>query len=455
MLPNVRFAARFVLLCLVALVLLAEVGRAQTEGGEGDDTRGGETVPFLDVVEVDGPIDAPMRDFLDDALDRVQADKRVAALLLRIDTPGTLDEDSFALAERIRDSRVPVIAWVGRESGSALARGGGLLLVAAAHLVAVSPEAKLGPLSPEDLKTGAPTGVAEASRQFEALVPPTRDAAAYVELTSATIDADTALETGVADFEAPFLGAVLAGADGKSAVLATGEVVPLDLTAEAQVEGERTAPPAMVTRFFKLQGVPGFLHKIDTPTYAYVLLVIGLAALVFEYFASSIGIAGGVGGLLLLASFQAMGALPVNWWAVVLMVVAVLLMAWDVQISNLGVLTVVGVVLAIIASIFFTYAADFGVRWWVAGLCLLGLVLFYAVAMTTVVRTRFSTPTIGRDSLLGARGEAASELDPEGLVRIEGATWKARSHRGRITKGRGVTVRAVDGLVLEVDPESD
>lgn len=452
MLPNVRFVARLGLLCLAGLLFFSGVGRAQPEGGEGDDTSGAD-VPLLDVVEVDGPIDAPMREFLGEALDRAQADPRVAALLLRIDTPGALDEDSFALAEQIRDSRVPVIVWVGRESGGAEARGGGLLLVAAAHLVAVSPEATLGPLSPEDLKADTPTSTAEALQQFEALVPRTREAAAYAELTSTSIDADTALETGVADFEAPFFGAVLAGADGKSAVLATGEVVPLELTTEEVIEGERTAPPAVVTRFQKLQGISGFLHKINTPTYAYVLLMIGLAALVFEYFASSIGIAGGVGGLLLLASFQAIGALPVNWWAVALIAVAFLLMAWDVQLSNLGVLTIAGAALAVLGSVFFTYATDFGVRWWVAGLCLLGLVLFYGVAMTTVVRTRFSTPTIGRESLLGARGEATSDLDPEGLVTIEGATWKARSHRGRIPRGEGVTVRTVDGLVLEVDSE--
>jgi membrane-bound serine protease (ClpP class) len=280
-------------------------------------------------------------------------------------------------------------------------------------------------------------------------------------LTDATVLATDAVESDVADFEATFLGEVLVGADGLSAVLSDGEAVRLDLVSEEEApEGEVTdgprvqQVPVVVTRFRKLQGIPGFLHKINTPTYAYVLLIIGLAAIVFEFFASSIGIAGGLGALCALASFQGMGALPVNWWAVALIGIGILFMAFDVQLSNLGVLTITGTVLAVVGSLFFTYVSDYRVRWWAVALCLLGLVLFYAIAMTTVVRTRFSTPTIGREALVGATGETASVLNPVGLVTIEGATWKARAHRGRIQSGLPVTVRAIDGLVLEVDAKA-
>lgn len=451
-----RLVRLFLLVALVFLVVDSfAADRGLGQAGESDselEEMEASDFPFLDVVEVDGPIDSLVRDFLEDALEEANADERVAGVLLRVDTPGSLDQEGFALAEKIRDSRVPVIVWVGRESGRAQARGAGLLLVAAAHLVGVSPDAELGPLSPEDLKRNEPVDQAGAEAQFEELVPRNKEASDFSGLVDKSVGGDEALELGVADFEAPFLGAVLAGADGRSAVLSTGEVVQLDLTTEETVEGELQAPPVVITRFRKLQGVPGFLHKINTPTYAYVLLVIGLAAIVFEYFASSIGIAGGLGALCLLASFEAMGVLPVNWWAVALIAAAVLLMSVDVQISNLGVLTIAGTAFAVVGSVFFTYVGDYRVRWWVLLLCLVGLVLFYAIAMTTVVRTRFSTPTIGREALVGAQGETASELDPDGLVTISGATWKARAHRGRIALGQPVTVRAVDGLVLEVDP---
>ena len=64
--------------------------------------------------------------------------------------------------------------------------------------------------------------------------------------------------------------------------------------------------------------------------------------------------------------------------------------------------------------------------------------------MPTVARSRFSTQTIGRESLIGRPGVAASDLTPDGEVEIDGATWRATSHReAGITKGDPVTVLGV------------
>jgi len=75
--------------------------------------------------------------------------------------------------------------------------------------------------------------------------------------------------------------------------------------------------------------------------------------------------------------------------------------------------------------------------------------------MPAMVRSRFSTPTIGRQSLIGRMGVAESGVDPEGTVRVDGAPWRARTNRATpIPAGELVRVVAIDGLLLEVEPET-
>ena len=83
-----------------------------------------------------------------------------------------------------------------------------------------------------------------------------------------------------------------------------------------------------------------------------------------------------------------------------------------------------------------------------------GTALFMLGAMTAVVRSRFSTPTVGREGMLGELGEAEVDVNPDGVVLISGARWRARTNRATpIPAGDPVRVVAVEGLVLEVEPE--
>ena len=71
-----------------------------------------------------------------------------------------------------------------------------------------------------------------------------------------------------------------------------------------------------------------------------------------------------------------------------------------------------------------------------------------------MVRGRFATAVIRRDSMVGETGEAASAIDADGTVRLRGALWQARLHTpGRVEAGTSVRVVAIDGVVLEVEPE--
>jgi membrane-bound serine protease (ClpP class) len=90
---------------------------------------------------------------------------------------------------------------------------------------------------------------------------------------------------------------------------------------------------------------------------------------------------------------------------------------------------------------------------WAVLLTVLGIMLFYLFAMTTIVRSRFGTPTIGRTHLIGKTGLAESRLDPDGIVVIDGAKWRARAHRAAaVDAGSTIEVLAVEGVTLQVTP---
>ena len=69
-----------------------------------------------------------------------------------------------------------------------------------------------------------------------------------------------------------------------------------------------------------------------------------------------------------------------------------------------------------------------------------GLALTFIVGMPSMTRTRFATPTIGREWMIGAQGVALEELAPGGTVRVHEGSWRA------------VNVVAIDGITLEVEP---
>lgn len=94
------------------------------------------------------------------------------------------------------------------------------------------------------------------------------------------------------------------------------------------------------------------------------------------------------------------------------------------------------------------------VYWWVIAIVVLSTIAFFVGAMPVAVRSRFSTPTIGREELVGEMGEAAVDISPDGVVILRGARWRARTNRATpITAGAAIRVVEVDGLVLEVEPD--
>ncbi len=397
------------------------------------------------VAKVDGSIDRTVAGYLVDSL--AEGERTGAAVVIQLDSAGTLDQPAVELAERLFRSRVPVIVWVG--PAPAKAQGAALLFLYASSLAAVAPGVGVGPLQPVDLvdATNATLPNVAALQRMALGWAEARGRLAPAFPTS-VVPAQEALDGHIAQEFAPSLPDLLSKIDGSTVQTAGGLV-----TLHTKIAQSPTQQPVDV-RFTELGPFDRVLHAVASPAAIYLLLVLGLAGLAFELTQAGFGFAGFAGlGMLALAVYG-LTVVPASWPGIGLLVAGVVLLCADVLLHRLGVLTVAGVVAFLVGSFmsFRGVAPAIGISPWLIGLLAVGSVLYYGFALTVAQRSRERIATTQR-GLVGLLGETRGELKPEGPVYVKGTLWRGRSNDGPIPPGTRVRVRGVDGLVLRVEPD--
>jgi membrane-bound serine protease (ClpP class) len=428
----------FVILFSVALSWAAAAGASEAAQSP---------EPHMDVVQVQGAIDPVVARLIKDSIERAQTNG-ATLVILQVDSHGALDTDPVALVDAVYASKVPVAVWIG--PGKSAARGAAAGLAAAASFSAAAPNARLGPAQPFRLDSGARVSYSRVSTD------PARDGRITRRLDGLAdqrLSGAKAAEAGLVDAVAPTLGDLIIALNGKGVPTAAGSV---RLTTARQVDtkdGPRQTVDQPV-RFIKPGTFENVQHSLTSPSVVFLLLIVGLGLMVFEFFTMGIGLAGATGALSVAGALYGASHLPVTWWALGLLVISTFGFAVDVQAGHQGFWTGIGVV-GLLAGAFMLFGGSsaLDVPLWLVALMVVGQIVFMLGGMTVAVRNRFSIPTVGRDSMIGELGEARTELNPDGVVTVRGAPWRARTYRGRpVSPGGAVRVVAVDRLVLEVEP---
>jgi membrane-bound serine protease (ClpP class) len=425
-----RRAVPLLLLC-AGLVLPASAAGAQDD-------------PTVLVVKVDGSIDRTVASYLLGSIE--DAERSGSTLVLQLDSAGTLDEDAIVLAERIHDASVPVIVWVG--PAPAKAAGAGLLFLYAASLGAVAPGAGIGPLEPLDL-AGAEPSVSRA--QLEALASgwaEERGRETPLSFPDRPIPARGALDAHIASVAAVSMPGLLAAIDGRTVGTAGGEV-----TLRTRIATTEDEEPVIV-RFTDLGPIERVLHAAASPTWIYVLLVLGLAGLAFEATQSGFGFAG-FGGLGLLAlAIYGLTVVPFSPLGLASLLLGIGLLSLDVRLRRLGLLTVAGMLAFVAGSltVFRGVSDAIDVSPWLIGASAVAALLYWGFGLTVAVQSRDRLSSTQR-GLVGLVGEARGDLRPDGPVFVKGALWRGRSADGPIPAGTRIRVRGVDGLILRVEAD--
>ncbi len=410
----------------VSLIAVLLVGWFMPVGAQENTNTGGEAPPTVenptfDVVEISGLIDEFVVDFIEDTIAEAEA-AGSGGVVFQVNSRGHVvsDERLTEVAQSIVDSPVPVYAWVGPSGASA--QGGAAQLVAVAEELSVAVGARLG-------NTGELIFPGLVSDEFLDVA----DA-----LVEGTVDEETVIELGLATRDSPTLVFFVLDLPGfASTVDSSG--------------GPAVRVPDSQVRFAKLPLIDGWLHSLASPAMAYLLFLIGAGLLIFELYTAGVGIAGVIGAGCFVLGCSGFDVLPARNWAIALLVAAMLGYAIDVQVGVPRVWSWIATICLVVGSVFLY--EGLAISWITLLVGIVGVALAMVSGMPAMIRTRFGTPTIGREWMVGKLAEATEDIKKEGIVDVDGAPWRARVNRTTpVSAGDQVRIVAIEGLYLEIEP---
>ena len=381
--------------------------------------------PGIDVIDVSGPLDRSALEFMRHSI-QAAADRGQVLAVLQINSRAVLDQEALGdLLATIESPPLPLALWVG--PAPAVAFGGAAVIVSEAEHAAVAPGSEVGLLLP--------------------VVAGEDNLASWLGDLPGLLDEPVPAEESGLDLQ-PSIRQYLQDLDGETFQTAAGPVVVETLVPFEEGVTLRTVTfrqPGLGTMFFRLAA---------TPEAAFFFLVVGLTIVSFEFYAIGPGVAAGVAGVSLLLAGWGFLNLPVRPWALGLAVLGWAILTTAYQKGGVLSLTVLGAVMLQLSGTFYVAGSgQIDARWYLVLPSVLGVLFFFLLAMPTVQRARFSTQTIGREGLIGERGVTVAVFDPDGVVEVRGARWRATAHReAGLAPGSEVLVSGVDGLFLEVEP---
>ena len=417
---------------VLASVVLVGVALAQ-EGG---------TDPIV-IVEIDGPMDQRVIDYVRDALEGEVAH----AFILKIDSPGVSSGDLGPLFQTMSTLPAPVISWIGPTPATAF--GGAAYIANNADIRTAAPGAEVGYLKPAVHKgDDEPPTVRQDDDPDRFLEVETElsDTIRVVSIESPTID-------GFVDRVEPALGQLILSLDGE-VVERAGQTFELSTASVESIDGVERPVAIRSVKFIKTGLLDRFLRLGARPETAFLFLLVGLSFAVFEFYAAGGGLMAFVASISLMISGYGLATLPIWWPAVAMVLAGVGLLVWGFGQNRTDWRTVAGSGLLVAAgALFTTTRPQYPPAMWMVLVAVAASVTFIWYSLTTVVRGRFATPTVGREDLLGRRCLAVTDLVPDGVVMMDGERWSATADRGvEIHAGAPTEVVGLTGLVLEVDP---
>ncbi|CAG4882469.1 Putative membrane-bound ClpP-class protease associated with aq_911 [Georgfuchsia toluolica] len=261
-------------------------------------------------------------------------------------------------------------------------------------------------------------------------------------LDAASLSAAEALKLNVINLIAADVPDLLKQLNGRK-IVAAGREHKLD-TGSATVE---TLAQDWRTRFLSI---------ITEPSIAYILLLVGLYAIVFELTNPGLMLPGVAGTICILIALYAFHLLPVNYAGLALIVLGIGFMVAEVFFPVYGSLAIGGVIAFVIGSVILidTDAVAHGIPWGLIGGFAAASLGLLATMVGMALKARRLPVVSGREELIGSIGEVVEDCAGNGWARIHGEVWRIRSHVPLKADQRVRVVRMLD-LVLEVVPESD
>jgi membrane-bound serine protease (ClpP class) len=430
----------FLLLTLILLLLPVSIGStvsAQTEE------------PLVILLTGDGAISPAMSEYLSRGI-RTAENRNADMIIFQLNTPGGAVVTMNEMTQTILASPIPVIIYVSPRG--AMAASAGTIITLAGHAAAMAPDTMIGAASPVGGE-GEDLGETMAAKEKNALRATVRslaehrgpEAIALAEDTienAAAVSASEALEVGLIDFIARDVDELLEFLDDFQVKV---NDVPITLeTTNAQIDDLR---PTLIETL---------LLMLTNPNIVFLLITIGVQAILIELSSPGGWIAGFIGIVSLALATYGLGILPVNWFGLVFLITAFVLFILDIKAPTHGALTAAGVASLIVGALvlFNSPGTPNFLRVSVPLIVITSLAsggMFFAILMVAV-RAQYAPIRTGQESIVGRTGIARVDISPHGSVQLGGELWSADLAEGEepIAAGTRVEVLRVEGLRLIV-----
>lgn len=434
-----RLAGIFlVLICLLLAALPQGIVFAQNAGQ-----------PLVVVLKVDSAVTPVLYNYLERGL-TIAKDDRADLVVIELDTPGGSVDTMNSIVQLIRASDIPVVVYVSPRN--AMAASAGTVITLAGHLAAMAPETTIGAASPvgsqgEDIGTTMEAKVKEilkasvrglTSRRSQRA---TTLAQEMIENARA-VTAEEALDAGLIDYIALDLDDLLQQLDGRSVTIKDQTV--LIHTTQARI---REVGNTLIEQL---------LTFLINPNLVFILLSVGVQAILIEISSPGGWVAGFIGAICLILAVYGMGMLPVNWLGLLFFGLAFVLFVLDIKAPTHGALTVAGGVSFVVgALVLFNSVRMPGIPALSIPL-VIGTALFIAVSflviLTIALRAQKAPLQMGKEVIYEQTGYVEKELNPTGIVRASGEQWSAEAvaEEAPIPKGTKIEIVSVEGLTLKV-----
>jgi membrane-bound serine protease (ClpP class) len=408
-----------------------------------------ETTPLAIQLTSSGPITPILSEYLARGIDAAKANG-ANVIVLELDTPGGGIDLMSKIVQQIRTSEIPIIVYVSPQN--AMAGSAGTLITLAGHLSAMAPETTIGAASPvgsqgEDIGATLESKIKEALRAQVRAIASSRspEAIALAEDTienATAVTVEEALAIGLVDYKAVDIVDLLKQVDGRT-VLVNDKPVTLD-THQARVQVmENTL-------------IEELLLLLVNPNLVFILLALGVQAILIEISSPGGWVAGFVGVICLSLATYGLGILPVNWFGALFLLLAFVLFILDIKAPTHGALTTAGTISFISGALILFNTT----RWpgfpqvnvfLVVGMGL-AFAAFFLFLLSFALRAQKSPLLFGPESLPGKSGWAETDILKAGMVRIDGELWQAKraADSAIIQSGDEVLVQTRDGLHLVV-----
>lgn len=409
----------------------------------------GFSTPIVPILNIQETITSGTASYIETGIKDAEKESAPFIVLL-LDTPGGLLSSTRVIAQKILNSKIPVVVFVypkGAHAGSA-----GALITFGADVAAMAPGTQLGAAHP----------VRGAGTTFDKVLDEkvTNDTAAFAESLAKNRgrNAEWAVQavrqsSSVGAEEALKLNAIDLIAEDVNDLLKKLSKFPLRV---AKQQTTRLPEGPWEVRDISPSITQKLLSFFSSPDLAYLILVFGGLCLWIELTHPGLIVPGVLGALALAVSLVSFQLMPIHYGALILVLLGMAFLVAELYLPTFGILGLAGIASFVLGSIFLidTPTPEFRIS--------LSVILPSAALLVTaalflgwlVLRSRKLRPRSGMAALVGQIGEVREPVsETTGKIFVCGELWNAKTlSSSPIPQGTRVLVTHADSMLLLVSP---